>query len=64
MSWRSEVGDGWVGWGGVCHGWVGYVMERWGGVCDVGVGWAVNNFICHKLGFLSFLLTNYQLLSG
>ena len=32
---------------------------------DVGVGWAVNNFICHKLGFLSFLLTNYsQLLSG
>ena len=50
---------------GVCHGGVGYVMERWGGVCDVGVGWAVNNFICHKLGFLSFLLTNYcQLLSG
>ena len=46
-------------------GGVGWVMEGWGGVCDVGVGWAVNNFICHKLGFLSFLLTNYyQLLYG
>ena len=59
------MGHGWVGWGRVCHAGVGYVMERWGEVCDVGVGWAVNNFICHKLGFLSFLLTNYyQLLSG
>ena len=48
---------GGVGWGVSWRG--GYVMERWGGVCDVGVGWAVNNFICHKLGFLSFLLTNY-----
>ena len=29
-----------------------------------GVKWAVNNLICHKLGVLSFLLTNYcQLLS-
>ena len=24
-----------------------------------GVKWAVNNLICHKLGVLSFLLTNY-----
>ena len=48
----------------MCHGWVGCVMEG-RGACHVGVGWAVNNFICHKLGFLSFLLTNYyQLLSG
>ena len=37
----------------VMDGWceVGCVMEGWGGVCDVGMGWAVNNFICHKLGF-------------
>ena len=38
--------------GGVCHGWVGCVMEGWGGVCHGGVGWAVNNFLCHKLGFV------------
>ena len=49
---------------------MGHVGVRWGVVCHagvghVGVGWAMNNFICHKLGFLSFLLTNYyQLLSG
>ena len=39
------------------------------GVGHAGVGWGVenvtNNLICHKLGNLSFLLTNYcQLLSG
>ena len=51
---------GGVGWSVSWRGGVG-----WGGVCDVGVEWAVNNFICHKLGVLSFLLTNYyQLLSG
>ena len=66
---------GWVGWGGVgcvikgwggsCRSGVGHEWVGWGEVFDVGVGWAVNNFICHKLGFLSFLLTNYyQLLSG
>ena len=43
-----------VGWGGSCRSGVGHV----------GMGWGVNNFICHKLGVLSFLLTNYcQLLS-
>ena len=49
------------------QGWgrMGWVMQGWGGSCRNGVGWAVNNFICHKLGVLSFLLTNYcQLLSG
>ena len=66
---------GGVGWPVSWRGGVGSVMERWGmswrggvecgGVCDVGVGWGVNNFIHHKLGFLSFLLTNYcQLLYG
>ena len=29
------------------------------GVGHVGMGWGVNNFICHKFGVLSFLLTNY-----
>ena len=69
-----QGGVGHIGWGGlcrgvVCHALVGWVMYRWGGVgwgvsCrggvgHVGMGWAVNNFICHKLGVLSFLLTNY-----
>ena len=76
VSWKGVVGHvgvGWVmeEWGGSWMGEVGCVMEGWG-MCHVGVGWgvrcrggwAVNNFICHKLGFLSFLLTNYQLLSG
>ena len=72
MGWGVSCrgGVGWVmqGWGGVCHvgveiGRVGCVIQ--GGVGHVGVGWAVNNLICHKLGVLSFLLTNYcQLLSG
>ena len=64
-----------VGWGGSCRGGVGWSVScrggvGWGGSCrggvgHVGMGWAVNNFICHKLGVLSFLLTNYcQLLSG
>ena len=57
---------GWWGWsyrvGWVMWGWCGSYSC---GVGHVGVGWAVNNFICHKLGVLSFLLTNYhQLLSG
>ena len=57
------------GCGGVCHalgvGHVGVGGSCRGGVGHVGMGWAVNNFICHKLWFLSFLLTNYcQLLSG
>ena len=65
QGWVGHAGVGHTGVGWVCHGGVGYVMEGWGGVYDVGVGWAVNNFICHKLGFLSFLLTNYyQMLSG
>ena len=61
----GHVGVEWVmyGWGGV----------GLGGLCRVwwviqGVEWAVKvftNLICHKLGVLSFLLTNYcQLLSG
>ena len=32
-------------------------MQGW--VAHVGMGWGVNNFICHKLGVLSFLLTKY-----
>ena len=71
QGWGGVCHEG-VGCGGSCmngvgHGGVGWLMDGWGGggVCDVGVGWAVNNFICHKLGFLSFLLTNYyQLLYG
>ena len=44
---------------------MGWVMKGWGGVGHTGVKWAVNNLICHKLGVLCFLLTNYcQLLSG
>ena len=57
MHWwgGSCRGGGGVGWGGSCRGGVGHV----------GMGWGVNNFICQKLGVLSFLLTNYcQLLSG
>ena len=54
MGWCVSCRGG-VGWGGSCRGGVGHV----------GMGWGVNNFICHKLGVLSFLLTNYcQLLSG
>ena len=59
-----------VGWGVSCIAGVGHVGVGWcvscrGGVGHVGMGWGVNNFICHKLGVLSFLLTNYcQLLSG
>ena len=73
-SCRGGVGHVGVGWGGSCRGGVGWsVMQGWGrvgglcrgGVGHVGMGWGVNNFICHKLGILSFLLTNYcQLLSG
>ena len=28
-----------VGWGGVCHVGVGWVMKEWGGSCRGGVGW-------------------------
>ena len=36
-------------------------VVRWGEVWKI----SLNNFICHKLGILSLLLTNYcQLLSG
>ena len=56
---------GGVGWSVSCRGGVGWGGSCRGGVGHVGMGWAVNNFICHKLGVLSFLLTNYyQLLSG
>ena len=50
----GHAGVGWGGsyrGGGLCHGGVRWVMDGWGWVCDVGVGWAVNNFMCHKLGF-------------
>ena len=43
------------------HAGLGCVMQEWGGVGHVegggvghvGMGWGVNNFICHKLEFLS-----------
>ena len=64
-SCMNGVCHGWVGWGVSWMGGVGHGGVGWGGVCHGGVGWGVNNFICHKLGFLSFLLTNYyQLLYG
>ena len=65
VSCIGGVGHVGVGWGGSCRGGVGWGVSCRGGVGHVGMGWAVNNFICHKLGLLSFLLTNYyQLLSG
>ena len=60
-----------AGWGGSCRGVEGHTEVGWGKSCRGWVGhtwvWKIslNNLICHKLGILSFLLTNYcQLLSG
>ena len=54
VRWGGSIRCG----GGSCKGGVGHV--GWGGSCR-----GVNNFICHKLEVLFFLLTNYcQLLSG
>ena len=62
--------DGFVMLSGLCHAGVGVghvglgcggSYRGWGGVWTI----SLNNLICHKLGILSFLLTNYcQLLSG
>ena len=47
--------------GGVGHAGVLWVIQWQSGLCK----FSLNNFICHKLGILSFLLTNYcKLLSG
>ena len=64
MSCIGGVGYVGVGWGGVGHVGVGWSVSciggvGWGGSCrggvgHVGMGWGVNNFICHKLGVLSF----------
>ena len=66
-SCRGGVGhtvEGWVmqGCSGSYRGRVGWVMQGQGwsymgcnGVCKI----SQNNLICHKLGILSFLLTNY-----
>ena len=52
----------------VCSvGWISHEIHREGGVVNSihRVGWgevekiSLNNLICHKLGILSFLLTNY-----
>ena len=67
----GDIGVGWGGWGVVCN-----VAVGWGGVGYVRVVWVIqwwsglrkvslNNLSCHKLGVVSFLLTNYcKLLSG
>ena len=59
QRWGVVAGMGWVG-----HTVVRWVMQGWvggwsymgcSGVCKI----SLNNLICHKLGILFFLLTNY-----